>query len=140
MSASVSPARLPCAAARTWSALPASYSRLNPFFWPSGFIIRAPLSANALVEDHPLTAKVEPASNDHQFVIGCAVNQAVCLIDSPRPIAGQLTPQRFQFADADERTRPSLDTRLAEVGRGYAYVPKRVAEFPPERLKKAVKR
>lgn len=50
-----------------------------------------------------LAVIVKAAGDNDQFVIGCPIDQAVSVVDAPRPIAGQTAAQRFGFSDASER-------------------------------------
>jgi hypothetical protein len=45
---------------------------------------------------------VIPAGQNHKQLTNQPVNQAVLLINAARPVAGQVFPQGFGFADASE--------------------------------------
>jgi hypothetical protein len=49
------------------------------------------------------------ACNDYHIVGLRGVNQAMFVVDPPRPIAGEIAFERFGFADAFERASKNIE-------------------------------
>ena len=60
------------------------------------------------------------AGNDNDIVRFDRVNQAMLAVDAPRPRPGQITPERFGFADPLERRSQNLPNQEVDAPDQFA--------------------
>ena len=58
---------------------------------------------------------VIPAGNDSDLILLNRINQAVCIVNSPRPETCQVLFQRFRFADALKGTALRIKYQLVDA-------------------------